>query len=148
MSQGKKSKAAGGAKKTGKKKATDQKRYRAAVEGFTSVIHVLVLILVVLMLIFLGRQAYRFGYDVFNEKGMEAAPGRDVSVTIPEMSSAREIGEILKEAGLIEDVTVFTAQERLSAYHDKVKAGTYTLNTSMTPTQMLSVMGAEEEEES
>ena len=130
-----------------KKAARSQKRYRAAVEGFTSVIHILVLILVVLIIVFLGRYSYRFGYAVFNEKAMEEAPGQDVSVTIPEMPSARDVGEALKEAGLIEDVRVFIVQERLSAYHDKVKTGTYRLNTSMTPTEMLAVMGAEEEEE-
>ena len=131
-----------------KRAARNQKRYRAAVEGFTSVIHILILILVVLIIILLGRYAYRFGYAVFNERSAEEPPGRAVVVTIPEMPSAGDVGEVLKEAGLIEDVRVFKVQERLSAYHDKAKAGEYTLNTSMTPTEMLAVIAAEEEEES
>ena len=128
-------------KDTGKK----QKRYRAAVEGLRSALHILILILVVLIIVFLGRFSYRFGYAVFNEKAMEEAPGRDIAVTIPELPSARDVGEVLKEAGLIEDVRVFIVQERLSAYHDKVKAGEYTLNTSMTPTEMLAILCPEEE---
>ena len=130
-----------------KKAARKQRRYRAAVEGFTSIIHLLILVLVLLIIVFLGRYAYRFGYAVFYEKRAEEPPGRDIVVTIPEMPSARDVGEVLREAGLIEDVRVFVVQERLSAYHDKEKAGEYTLNTSMTPTEMLSVIGAEEDKE-
>ena len=135
------------ADKRSKKEKRQQRRYRVAVEGFRSILHILILVLVVLLIVAAGRRAYRFGYDVFYGVGAEKPPGRDVTVTIPEYPTAAEIGEVLKDAGLIEDVWVFVAQERLSAYHDKVKPGTYTLNTSQTPTEMLAVLGAEEEED-
>ena len=133
--------------KKSKKEKRRQRRYRVAVEGFRSVLHILILVLVVLLIAAAGRRAYRFGYDVFYEVSAEEAPGRDVTVTIPEYPTASEIGHILKDAGLIEDVWVFVVQERLSAYHDKIKPGTYTLNTSQKPTEMLSVLGAEEEDD-
>lgn len=40
----------------------------------------------------------------------------------------------------------FYVQLRMSAYHGKLKTGTYTLNTSMTAKDMMVVMAAESEE--
>ena len=57
-----------------------------------------------------------------------------------------EIGEILDKNGLISSPYIFTLQERLSAYHGKLKEGTYILNTSQTPTEMMQIMSAETED--
>lgn len=130
----------------GKNKKTE-KNYRRTVAGFSGMISVLMVILGVVVLVWLGRTAYVFGYRIFNEKAMEDEPGTDIEVTIPEDASALEVGRILKKAGLIEDAWVFAAQERLSAYHNDIKPGTYTLNTSKTPTQLLALLAPEEEDD-
>ena len=96
--------------------------------------------------LFLARTAYTWGYAVFNEQAMAAEPGLEVQVTIPEGASAMEIGEILDKNGLISSPYIFTLQERLSAYHGKLKEGTYILNTSQTPTEMMQIMSAETED--
>ena len=38
-------------------------------------------------------------------------------------------------------------QEKLAGYKDGLKAGTYTLNTSMTPDEMIQIMAASSEED-
>ena len=55
------------------------------------------------------------------------------------------IANKLKEEGLIRDANLFVAQLKLSSYADKIKAGTYILNTSMTAKEMMQIMAAEEE---
>ena len=128
-------------------KTTDKNRkYKRTVSGFENMISILMIVLVVVVLIGLARISYVFGYNVFNEQAMAEEPGEDVTVTIPADSSALSVGHILKKAGLIENEWIFMAQERLSAYHDEIKPGTYTLNTSETPTQMMAIMAPEEDE--
>lgn len=123
------------------------KKYRRTVAGFHSMISVLLMVLAAFVIIWLGRRAYVFGYRIFNETAMEEEPGKDIEVVIPEDASALEVGRILKKAGLIEDAWVFVVQEKLSAYHDDIKAGNYTLNTSQTPTQLLAAISPQEEDD-
>lgn len=102
-------------------------------------------VLIFVGLVRTGQWAYGFGYRVFTESPVESAPGTDKSVTISDDMSAREIGNLLKEKGLIRDPDLFVAQLKLSSYSDTIKVGTYTLNTSMTAKEMMQVMSAEEE---
>lgn len=102
-------------------------------------------VLIFVGLVRIGQWAYGFGYRVFTESPVESAPGTDKSVTISDDMSAREIGNLLKEKGLIRDPDLFVAQLKLSSYSDTIKVGTYTLNTSMTAKEMMQVMSAEEE---
>ena len=45
-------------------------------------------------------RGYKLGYDLFYGEAVEAAPGRDITVTIPEGASAAEVAEILEEKDL------------------------------------------------
>ena len=42
--------------------------------------------------------------------------------------------------GLISDEKIFYFQVKLSDYKDKFKAGTYSLNTGMKPTDMMKIL--------
>ncbi len=121
----------------------EQKTYSAAIFGMKTVIRILVYILIAVVVLFCGRTAYTYGYSLFNEQGMEAAPGTDVVVEIPEGASAREIGRILERNDLIENVNLFLIQERLSNYHGDMMSGTFVLNTSQTPTEMMAILSGE-----
>jgi UPF0755 protein len=121
-----------------------ESKYRVAVFGAKGIIRILLVVLAIVAIAWIGRTAYRFGYSIFNEQSAEAKPGKDVTVTIPNGATARETADILKENGLITDVNIFLAQERLSAYHGKMKGGTYVLNTSMLPTEMFAVLSGDE----
>ena len=103
---------------------------------------ILVMLLVVIGLIKLGSFCYDFGYRVFTEGPVEEKPGTDVTGDLSEY----QIGKLLKKEGLIRDANLFYVQLRMSAYHGKLKTGTYTLNTSMTAKDMMVVMAAESEE--
>ena len=118
--------------------------YRAAVFGMKGLIRILILVLAVVALVYLAKFCYGFGYAIFNETAMAESPGEEVTVVIPEDASAWEISGILKDAGLIGDRLVFVAQERLSAYHDRLGSGTFYLNTSYLPTQILAALAGEE----
>lgn len=99
----------------------------------------------VIVIVYKGAvMAYDYGYRVFQEPPVAEKPGTDVVVEITVGKSALQIGEILAAKGLIRDARLFYVQNLLSHYKDKLRAGTYTLNTSMTIEEMMEVMSAEE----
>lgn len=108
---------------------------------------ILIALLVIVGLVKLGSFCYDFGYRVFTEAPVAAAPGNDVPVQITEDMSEYDIGMLLEESGLIRDGNLFLAQLKLSAYSGKLRAGDYTLNTSMEAKDMMVVMAAEPPEE-
>lgn len=117
--------------------------YKAAVFGAKSILKILFYVLVVIVIIYLSKKAYAFGYAVFNQVPMAQEPGQAVTVIIPEDSSVYDIGKTLERKGLIEDAAIFVVQERLSSYHGDLKAGTYLLNTSQTADEMMEILSWE-----
>lgn len=107
---------------------------------------VLILLLVVAGLLKLGTFCYDFGYRVFTETAVDEEPGRDVVVQLTADMSEREIGKMLEEEGLVRDGSLFYVQLKVSAYSGKLKPGIYTLNTSMTGKDMITVLAAGTEE--
>ena len=55
------------------------------------------------------------------------------------------LGVILEEKGLVRDSRLFYLQLKLSAYSGKIIPGVYTLNTSMTPKDMIVLMATSTE---
>ncbi len=100
-----------------------------------------VLAIIIIMVVYKGSvTAYEYGQRVFNEPAITTGSGRVIQVTIPEGSSAKEIGELLEKKGLIREGRLFLVQEMLSEYKDKLQPGTYELNTSMTTEEMMKIM--------
>lgn len=123
-----------------------ERTYRRTVTGLSAILRILVYVLLVIVLIYLGQRAYHFGYDIFHETAMEEEPGTDVIVTVPEGASPMEIAELLKNDGLISDTRLFWVQERISGYYDELGAGTFTLNTSEKPTELIEILAGEADE--
>ena len=93
-------------------------------------------------------KAYQFGYSMFTAEAMEAGDGTDVLVTIQEDMTDAEIGQLLESKGLVEDRNSFVVQAKLyTGSRVKIYPGTYTLNTAMTPKEMIEVMSVEPETE-
>lgn len=111
-----------------------------------SVVKIVVIILVIMVVYRLGSMAYSYGERIFGEPPMESAPGTDIVITVGSEDSVRDIADNLKAAGLIRDAGLFVLQERLAGYKEGVKAGTYTLNTSMTPEELIQTMAASSDE--
>ena len=113
--------------------------------GFFSIV---VYIAILLVIVWMGKTAYSFGYDIFNQQAMSPGDGQEVTVVIQEGASVYNIGRTLKKKGLIEDAKVFYVQEKLSVYKGKLKPGTYILSTAFTADQIMAVLAGEEEDES
>lgn len=122
------------------------KKKEAAGVAVYSVMKIVVIILVIMVVYRLGSMAYSYGERIFGEPPMESAPGTDIVITVGSEDSVRDIAENLKAAGLIRDAGLFVLQERLAGYKEGVKAGIYTLNTSMTPEELIQTMAASSDE--
>ena len=125
-------------------KRKKKKLARSVFNGAESAVRFLIFVLILVILILLGKTAYYYGYEVFCERTVEDEPGTDIEVTIPEGTSLHDICVILREAGVIRDAEVFYLQELLSDYHGKLKSGTYTVNTSMKPTEIMAVLAQQD----
>lgn len=123
--------------------------YAIAITSVRQIVNLLLVICVVVLLFFLGRSAYDFGYSVFNYKPVSISDTEEVSVIIREDDSVYAIGKQLDEKGLIsESPFVFWVQEMVSDYHGQIQPGSYKLSKSQTVDEMLKVLsGASEEED-
>lgn len=106
---------------------------------------VMVVLFVVYGIVTLAGQGYDYGYRFFTETAVDPKPGEDVLVRITEDMSAHDIGKLLESKGLIRDEKLFFMRLKLSAYSKSIEPGTYTLNTSMTPKEMMVAMSPQEE---
>ena len=103
-----------------------------------------VYLIVAAVVIYIGKTAYDFGYNIFYQQPMDSEEeGRDVTVAVEEGDSVYQIGRTLESRGLIQDAKVFVVQEKLSNYSGKLQPGTYILNTSMTPDEIMEIMAKE-----
>lgn len=90
---------------------------------------------------------YDYGYRIFTEPAISAGEGRAITVTIPKDMSAKEMGELLANKGLIKDSNLFVLQYYLSEFRKDIQPGTFELTTAMTAEEMMEVMATPQEEE-
>ena len=123
--------------KSGKKTGAKKQKETGSIfqsSGFKAVMAVAFCLLVLL----LAFTAYDFGYRVFNKKGMEPEPGRQVEIVVEQGDSTMEVGALLEEKGLIESKWVFLAQKLF--YGTGIYPNTYELNTSMSAQEILKLL--------
>lgn len=106
---------------------------------------VMIILLIVYATIHLSKTGYEYGYRFFTETAVDEAPGEDVMVQVKPDMSNRQIAVMLEEKGLIRDSRLFSFQLKLSAYNHSIVPGVYTLNTSMTPKELMIAMSPEEQ---
>lgn len=75
-----------------------------------------------------------------NGSAVSVAPGIAVTVTVPPGASARQIGSILADAGVIASVNQFELRVRDDGVANQLRAGTYELETGMTIDQVLPLL--------
>ena len=112
------------------------------------VIKIVVFIFIAMFVVRTATAAYDYGFRVFAEKPIDVGEGRTISVSIGSTDSAKEVGEMLQQRGLIRDANLFRIQELLSENHGMIQPGIYDLSTAMTAQEMLAVIAAKPEEES
>ena len=98
--------------------------------GFT----IMIILFVLLATVYLSRTGYDYGYRLFTETAVE----------IKQETSNWQVGKLLEQKGLVRDGKLFYLQLKTSAYSKSIKPGVYTLNTSMTPKEMMIVMSGQE----
>ena len=111
------------------------------VDWIGDVVKIVAAVLVILYCISASGQAYEIGYSIFYEEAVDAdGEGTEYEVTITEDMSVAQIGNMLEAYGLIQDGSVFQYQELFSSSHGQITAGTYTLSTEMTPSEIISTL--------
>ncbi|MBR5967240.1 MAG: endolytic transglycosylase MltG [Lachnospiraceae bacterium] len=82
--------------------------------------------------------SYDFAYQLFGNTSVEAAPGRDVKITILKGESSMNIASKLEDAKLVTSKYSFYLKLKLKDY--EVMPGTFVLNTSMTYDDILKII--------
>ena len=126
---------------------TRDKAGRAGVFLAGGVFKTALYICIIVFLIWVGKSAYQFGYDVFNQHAMNPGEGQEVTVVIKEDATSYDIARTLKSKGLIDDALVFVVQEKLSNYSGKMRPGTYLLSTAYTPNRIMGILAGDAEQE-
>ncbi|MBS6666731.1 MAG: endolytic transglycosylase MltG [Eubacterium sp.] len=104
-------------------------------------LNVIVIAVGVFIIFTAGSKAYTFGHNIFDEEAVSSeAQARETQVTISDGITSKQLAKLLYDKGLVKDKTCFYYQIILSDYKDKFVGGTYTLNTAMTPTEMMKVL--------
>lgn len=109
-------------------------------------VRVIVYSLLAVVIIKGSEISYNFGHEIFYVSSVDEAPGRDVSVRIPKDADAMDTAEQLESLGLIKNEASFYVQCWFFQYD--INPGTYTLNTSMTPREMLELIDTGPESDS
>ena len=85
-----------------------------------------------------ANDSYDFAYQLFGDTSVEAAPGRDVKVTILKGESSMNIASKLEDAKLVTSKYSFYLKLKLKDY--EIMPGTFVLNTSMSYDDILKVI--------
>lgn len=120
---------------------------RIVLSVVSSILGISIMILIVIVVLRAGKTAYDLGYRIFTEPAMEEAPGQDMTVQVKKGMSSLELGNLLEEKKLVDNGMLFMIQLKVLGYDDKLKEGSYTLNTSQTAREMMQVISDEDIEE-
>ncbi len=113
-----------------------------------AMVYILILVLLVAGATYIGRESYDFGYRIYAEEAMtDKENAKEVSLSITENMTKRDIAELICDKGLCRSASLFYVQLMLSDYKDSIKQGLYTLNTSMNHEEILWTIGGYSEEE-
>lgn len=116
-----------------------------------SFIHTGITVIVILLVVYFGVQlasiGYDFGYRVFTESAVDQAPGKDALIQVKEDMSEYDVAKLLEERGVIRDARLFFIQFKLSIYKGDAVPGVYTVNSSMTPQEIMATICPEPEED-
>ena len=60
-------------------------------------------ICVVVLIFWIGKSTYQFGYDIFNQQPMSPGEGQEVTVVIKQDTSVYQVAKTLESKGLVKD---------------------------------------------
>ena len=117
-------------------------------KGLLFIIKMLTLILVILLLIYLFKSCSSFGYKIFSDKAKDVAGTPTVVEAVVHISdgeSLLQIGEDLEIKSVISNRYTFAIALRCMDDYDKIAEGDYVVDSSMKPSEILSVLISKEE---
>lgn len=82
---------------------------------------------VAVLIIWIGKVTYQFGYDIFNQHAMSPGEGQEVTVVIKEDATSYDIARTLKSKGLIDDALVFVVQGKIIQLQRQNETGNLSL---------------------
>ena len=112
-----------------------------------TIIKIAFAVVVVVVLYRGAAKAYEYGYRIFEEPPVSSGEGYTITVNITENMSAKEMGQMLADKGLIRDPQLFIFQYMFSEFKEELKPGEYVLSTAMTAEEMFEVMAIGPKEE-
>ena len=108
--------------------------------GFAKTIFKVTIYVVLALVLFYGcSYAYEYGQKVFEAKGVDDEPGEDITITIKNGTTVKQLGGILEDYGIIEDDFIFYLQTKVFEYKTVIP-GTYVLNTSYSGEKIIAVL--------
>lgn len=120
---------------------------RKTSQGFAKFsIKTLVYVVMIVVAIVCATTAYSFGSQIFSNEGVDPKPGTDMTFTVDEGTSIESFGKTLEEFNVIKSSRVFTVQSYLYEVI-KIKAGTYSFNTSQSNEEIFKIINAGPEED-
>ena len=115
---------------------------RKTSQGFAKFsIKTLVYVVMIVVAIVCATTAYSFGSQIFSNEGVDPKPGTDMTFT-----SIESFRKTLEEFNVIKSSRVFTVQSYLYEVR-KIKAGTYSFNTSQSNEEIFKIINAGPEED-
>lgn len=116
--------------------------------GISILINIIIITAAIVIIYSIGLKGFNLGAAIFNEKSVDTVENaREVEVTLPVNITDSRLVDIIYEKGLVEDKLVFKIQVMLSEYKGNFKAGTYTLNTAMKPTEIMKELSSQNQDE-
>lgn len=109
----------------------------------STIIKVAIVIILVVGIYRGALKASDFGYRIFQEEPVSSGEGYTITVNITEDMSAKEMGEMLADKGLIRDKQLFIFQYLLSEFKEDLLPGEHDLSTAMTVEEMMEEMTKE-----
>ena len=112
-----------------------------------AIIKIAVAIVAVIILYRGAIKAFDYGYRIFEEPPVSSGEGYTITVTIKEDMSAKELGQLLADKGLIRDPQLFIFQYMFSEFKEDLLPGEHDLSTAMRVEEMMEEMTKEKVEE-
>ena len=108
-----------------------------------TIIKIAFAVVVVVVLYRGAAKAYEYGYRIFEEPPVSSGVGYTITVNITENMSAKEMGQMLADKGLIRDPQLFIFQYMFSEFKEDLLPGEHDLSTAMTVEEMMEEMTKE-----
>ena len=108
-----------------------------------TIIKIAFAVVVVVVLYRGAAKAYEYGYRIFEEPPVSSGEGYTITVNITENMSAKEMGQMLADKGLIRDPQLFIFQYMFSEFKEDLLPGEHDLSTAMTAEEMMEEMTKE-----